>query len=70
FDTYKESPKDSKGKNGKAPLAEAALLGGKPRGRVHRSSTWLHGPRHSAARAVGRRRGPAPLRRPTSYEDF
>ncbi|WP_416967076.1 leucyl aminopeptidase [Streptomyces sp. 4F14] len=28
FDTYKESPK---GKNGKGPLGEAALLGGKPR---------------------------------------
>jgi leucyl aminopeptidase len=31
FDTYKENGKNPKAKNGKAPLAEAALLGGKPR---------------------------------------
>ncbi|MEU0024182.1 leucyl aminopeptidase [Streptomyces sp. NPDC006335] len=31
FDAYKENGKDPKAKNGKAPLAEAALLGGKPR---------------------------------------
>ncbi|MFC4498933.1 MULTISPECIES: leucyl aminopeptidase [Streptomyces] len=38
FDTYKESPKDSKAKNGKAPLAEAALLGGKPRDAAHKAA--------------------------------
>jgi leucyl aminopeptidase len=31
FDTYKENGGNPKAKNGKAPLAEAALLGGKPR---------------------------------------
>ncbi|POX44108.1 leucyl aminopeptidase [Streptomyces sp. Ru71] len=31
FDVYKQNGKDPKAKNGKAPLAEAALLGGKPR---------------------------------------
>ncbi|GAA3237168.1 hypothetical protein GCM10020256_56450 [Streptomyces thermocoprophilus] len=31
FDAYKEAPKDAEAKNGKAPLGEAALLGGKPR---------------------------------------
>ncbi|MEV3853475.1 leucyl aminopeptidase [Streptomyces sp. NPDC050095] len=36
FDAYKESPKDPK-KNGKAPLAEAALLGGKPRDKAYKA---------------------------------
>lgn len=31
FDVYKQNGKDPKAKNGKAPLAEAVLLGGKPR---------------------------------------
>ncbi|MEX3107208.1 MULTISPECIES: leucyl aminopeptidase [unclassified Streptomyces] len=35
FDTYKES---AKGKGGKAPLAEAALLGGKPRDAVQKAA--------------------------------
>lgn len=42
FDTYKEaangSAKGGKGKNGKAPLAEAALLGGKPRDAAHKGA--------------------------------
>lgn len=40
FDTYKDSGKDAKakGKNGKAPLAEAALLGGKPRDRAYKAA--------------------------------
>ncbi|OXY94338.1 leucyl aminopeptidase [Streptomyces diastatochromogenes] len=38
FDTYKDSGKDAKAKNGKAPLAEAALLGGKPRDAVHKAA--------------------------------
>ncbi|MFJ9866281.1 leucyl aminopeptidase [Streptomyces sp. NPDC101165] len=38
FDTYKDSGKDAKAKNGKAPLAEAALLGGKPRDAAHKSA--------------------------------
>jgi leucyl aminopeptidase len=43
FDTYKNSgkeakAKDPKGKNGKAPLAEAALLGGKPRDRAYKAA--------------------------------
>ncbi|MER5215894.1 leucyl aminopeptidase [Streptomyces sp. NPDC002838] len=43
FDTYKDSgkdakAKDAKGKNGKAPLAEAALLGGKPRDRAYKAA--------------------------------
>lgn len=37
FDTYKESPKDAK-KNGRAPLGEAALLGGKPRDAAHKAA--------------------------------
>jgi leucyl aminopeptidase len=38
FDAYKENGKDPKAKNGKAPLAEAALLGGKPRDRAHKAA--------------------------------
>ncbi|MFF0591891.1 leucyl aminopeptidase [Streptomyces antibioticus] len=38
FDTYKESAKDAKARNGKAPLAEAALLGGKPRDAAHKAA--------------------------------
>jgi leucyl aminopeptidase len=38
FDAYKENGKDAKGKNGKAPLAEAALLGGKPRDAAHKEA--------------------------------
>ncbi|MEZ3178411.1 leucyl aminopeptidase [Streptomyces pimonensis] len=36
FDAYKDSGKD--GKNGKAPLAEAALLGGKPRDKAYKAA--------------------------------
>jgi leucyl aminopeptidase len=36
FDTYKESAKDPK--KGKAPLAEVALLGGKPRDKAHKAA--------------------------------
>ncbi|MER5192809.1 leucyl aminopeptidase [Streptomyces sp. NPDC002755] len=38
FDTYKQSGNDAKAKNGKAPLAEAALLGGKPRDAAHKAA--------------------------------
>ncbi|MEU6065715.1 leucyl aminopeptidase [Streptomyces sp. NPDC047082] len=38
FDTYKENGKDSKAKNGRAPLAEASLLGGKPRDAAHKAA--------------------------------
>ncbi|MBN0047330.1 leucyl aminopeptidase [Streptomyces actuosus] len=41
FDAYKEngsSGSDTKGKNGKAPLAEAVLLGGKPRDAAHKAA--------------------------------
>ncbi|MER6169010.1 leucyl aminopeptidase [Streptomyces violaceorubidus] len=40
FDAYKESAKDGKGAkgNGKAPLAEAALLGGKPRDKAYKAA--------------------------------
>ncbi|SOD87111.1 leucyl aminopeptidase [Streptomyces sp. Ag109_G2-15] len=38
FDTYKDSGKDAKAKNGKAPLGEAALLGGKPRDAAHKAA--------------------------------
>ncbi|WP_432155758.1 leucyl aminopeptidase [Streptomyces sp. bgisy153] len=42
FDTYKESNRKgagaAKAKNGKAPLAEAALLGGKPRDAAHKAA--------------------------------
>ncbi|GAA3593162.1 leucyl aminopeptidase [Streptomyces osmaniensis] len=41
FDVYKENGKDSGAqgkKNGKAPLAEAALLGGKPRDKEHKAA--------------------------------
>ncbi|MER6624513.1 MULTISPECIES: leucyl aminopeptidase [unclassified Streptomyces] len=36
FDAYKENGKN--GKNGKAPLAEAALLGGKPRDKAYKAA--------------------------------
>lgn len=38
FDVYKEQGKDAKAKNGKAPLAEAVLLGGKPRDAAHKAA--------------------------------
>ena len=43
FDVYKENGKDSKdakkgAKNGKAPLAEVALLGGKPRDKAYKAA--------------------------------
>ncbi|MFF2204663.1 leucyl aminopeptidase [Streptomyces sp. NPDC058145] len=38
FDTYKESAKDARAKNGKAPLAEAVVLGGKPRDAAHKGA--------------------------------
>ncbi|MFF6784793.1 leucyl aminopeptidase [Streptomyces sp. NPDC012510] len=38
FDAYKETGKDAKAKNGKAPLAEVALLGAKPRDRAHKAA--------------------------------
>ncbi|MFI7008154.1 leucyl aminopeptidase [Streptomyces sp. NPDC050145] len=37
FDAYKESAKDAK-KNGKAPLAEIAILGGKPRDKAFKAA--------------------------------
>ncbi|MFG2677835.1 leucyl aminopeptidase [Streptomyces sp. NPDC048392] len=37
FDAYKENGKDAKG-NGKAPLGEAALLGGKPRDKAYKAA--------------------------------
>ncbi|MFI5663917.1 leucyl aminopeptidase [Streptomyces sp. NPDC051684] len=37
FDAYKESPKDPK-KNGRAPLAEVAILGGKPRDKAYKAA--------------------------------
>ncbi|WP_324783814.1 leucyl aminopeptidase [Streptomyces sp. H51] len=37
FDTYKENGKDAKGKS-KAPLAEAALLGARPRDKEHKAA--------------------------------
>ncbi|MGW5373190.1 leucyl aminopeptidase [Streptomyces sp. NPDC004009] len=38
FDTYKESAKDARARNGKAPLAEATVLGGKPRDAAHKGA--------------------------------
>ncbi|MFF0832929.1 MULTISPECIES: leucyl aminopeptidase [unclassified Streptomyces] len=38
FDAYKESAKDARAKNGKAPLAEATVLGGKPRDAAHKGA--------------------------------
>ncbi|WP_155055002.1 leucyl aminopeptidase [Streptomyces blattellae] len=39
FDAYKENGKDGRnGKNGKAPLAEVALLGGKPRDKAYKAA--------------------------------
>lgn len=38
FDAYKEQNKDAKAKNGKAPLAEIALLGAKPRDKAHKAA--------------------------------
>ncbi|MDF3297187.1 leucyl aminopeptidase [Streptomyces tropicalis] len=38
FDTYKENGKDSRAKNGRAPLAEVALLGGKPRDKAYKAA--------------------------------
>ncbi|MEU4875796.1 leucyl aminopeptidase [Streptomyces sp. NPDC021608] len=38
FDTYKQNGKDAKAKADKAPLAEAVLLGGKPRDAAHKAA--------------------------------
>ncbi|MFD4687999.1 leucyl aminopeptidase, partial [Streptomyces sp. NPDC058461] len=38
FDTYKEQNKDAKARGGKAPLAEAVLLGAKPRDAAHKAA--------------------------------
>ncbi|MFC9284527.1 leucyl aminopeptidase [Streptomyces collinus] len=38
FDTYKDGAKDAKAKNGKGPLGEATLLGGKPRDAAHKGA--------------------------------
>ncbi|WP_053851238.1 leucyl aminopeptidase [Streptomyces sp. NRRL B-24085] len=38
FDTYKENGRNPKAKNGKAPLAEATLLGGKPRDAAYKAA--------------------------------
>ncbi|AYN41725.1 leucyl aminopeptidase [Streptomyces dangxiongensis] len=38
FDTYKGGADDPKARNGKAPLAEATLLGGKPRDAAHKGA--------------------------------
>ncbi|MFJ7148089.1 leucyl aminopeptidase [Streptomyces sp. NPDC100445] len=38
FDVYKGGTEDPKAKNGKAPLAEATLLGGKPRDAAHKGA--------------------------------
>ncbi|MEU9475133.1 leucyl aminopeptidase [Streptomyces sp. NPDC048191] len=38
FDVYKENGNGAKAKNGKAPLAEAALLGAKPRDAAHKGA--------------------------------
>ncbi|MFJ6388860.1 leucyl aminopeptidase [Streptomyces sp. NPDC091972] len=38
FDTYKENGKNPKARNGKAPLAEATLLGGKPRDAAYKAA--------------------------------
>ncbi|WP_328482374.1 leucyl aminopeptidase [Streptomyces sp. NBC_00377] len=38
FDAYKHNGDDTRSKNGKAPLAEAALLGGKPRDAAHKAA--------------------------------
>ncbi|MFF3331309.1 leucyl aminopeptidase [Streptomyces sp. NPDC002888] len=38
FDAYKDNGKDPKAKNGKAPLAEAALLGGRSRDKEHKAA--------------------------------
>ncbi|MEV1064178.1 leucyl aminopeptidase [Streptomyces sp. NPDC050263] len=38
FDAYKQNGGDAKAKNGKAPLAEASLLGGKPRDAAHKAA--------------------------------
>ncbi|MGW2960245.1 leucyl aminopeptidase [Streptomyces sp. NPDC001220] len=38
FDVYKDNGGNAKAKNGKAPLAEATLLGGKPRDAAHKAA--------------------------------
>ncbi|MFF9116100.1 leucyl aminopeptidase [Streptomyces massasporeus] len=38
FDAYKDNGKDLKAKNGKAPLAEIVLLGGKPRDKAYKAA--------------------------------
>lgn len=38
FDTYKENGKGAKGGNGKGPLAEVAVLGGRPRDAAHKAA--------------------------------
>ncbi|MFH9590372.1 leucyl aminopeptidase [Streptomyces luteogriseus] len=38
FDAYKDNGKDPRAKNGKAPLAEVVLLGGKPRDKAYKAA--------------------------------
>ncbi|MEU6471831.1 leucyl aminopeptidase [Streptomyces massasporeus] len=38
FDAYKDNGKDPKAKNGKTPLAEVVLLGGKPRDKAYKAA--------------------------------
>ncbi|MER6347814.1 leucyl aminopeptidase [Streptomyces sp. NPDC001595] len=38
FDAYKDNGRNAKDKNGKAPLAEAVLLGAKPRDKAHKAA--------------------------------
>ncbi|MFF7895940.1 leucyl aminopeptidase [Streptomyces sp. NPDC007907] len=38
FDAYKDNGKDPKAKNGKAPLAEVVLLGGRPRDKAYKAA--------------------------------
>ncbi|MEU0597510.1 leucyl aminopeptidase [Streptomyces sp. NPDC006393] len=38
FDAYKENGKDAKSRNGKAPLADIVLLGGKPRDKAYKAA--------------------------------
>ncbi|CAM5549653.1 putative cytosol aminopeptidase OS=Streptomyces glaucescens OX=1907 GN=pepA PE=3 SV=1 [Streptomyces glaucescens] len=38
FDVYKDNGKDAKDKNGRGPLGEAAILGGKPRDKAHKAA--------------------------------
>ncbi|WNM34629.1 leucyl aminopeptidase [Streptomyces sp. Li-HN-5-11] len=38
FDTYKENGRNARARNGKAPLADVVLLGGKPRDRAYKAA--------------------------------